>query len=79
MTATVTHINGHDAAHHLEQFRMGKAQCASALTLAGQYLELARMLTQLNALPYDIPSGKAIAETLDTVNRDLNGNPPRSA
>lgn len=75
MTATVTRINGHDAAHALQQLRQARAQVASALMLAGQYLQLAQHVSLVNALPYDIPSGKAIAETLDTVNRDLNGNP----
>ena len=79
MTATITHINGHDAAHALQQLRQARAQVASDLMLAGQYLQLAQQVSVVNALPYDIPSGKAIAETLDTVNRDLNGNPPRSA
>lgn len=79
MTATITPINGHDPVHQLQQLRQARGQVASALMLADQYLELARMVAQVNALPYDIPSGKAIAETLDTVNRDLNGNPPRSA
>lgn len=79
MTATITRINGCDAAHALQQLRQARAQVASALMLAGQYLQLAQQVSVVNALPYDIPSGKAIAETLDTVNRDLNGNPPRSA
>lgn len=79
MTATITKINGHDAAHQLQQLRQAKAQVASALMLADQYLELARMVVQVNALPYDIPSGSGIAQMLDTVNRDLNGNPPQRA
>jgi hypothetical protein len=79
MTATITRINGCDAAHQLQQLRQARAQVASALMLAGQYLQLAQQVSVVNALPYDIPSGKAIAETLDTVNRDLNGNAPRSA
>jgi hypothetical protein len=79
MTATITHINGHDPMHQLQQLRQARAQVASALMLAGQYLELAHKVSAVNALPYDIPSGKAIAETLDTINRELNGNAPRQA
>ncbi len=79
MTASITRINGHDAAHALQQLRQARAQIASALMLAGQYLELAHNVSAVNALPYDIPSGKTIAETLDIINRDLNGTPPRSA
>lgn len=79
MTATITRINGHDAAHQLQQLRQARAQIASALYLAQQYLELAHMVNHVNALPYAIPKDRAIADALDTVNRDLNGNPPQAA
>lgn len=79
MTATITPINGHDPMHQLQQLRQARAQIASALMLAGKYLQLAHQVCVVNGLPYDIPSGKDIADGLDAVNRDLNGNPPRSA
>lgn len=79
MTATITRINGHDAQHQLEHFRQAKAQYASALYLALQYLEIANKLAAVNALPYQPPRDREVAEALDIVNRDLNGPPPQAA
>lgn len=79
MTATITPINGHDSAHQLQQLRQSRAQIASALYLARQYLQTAFMVAQVNALPYDIPAGRDIVDALDTVNRDLNRTTPPDA
>ena len=79
MTASITRINGNDPHHQLQQLRHAKAQYASALYLAKQYLDVAKTLATVNALPYQPPRDQELAEALDIVNRDLNRNPPEVA
>lgn len=69
----ITHINGHDSHHALQEMRNAKGRVGNALAIALQYLQIAHMTARIHALNYDLPSDRELNAALDAVNKDLHG------
>lgn len=76
--SNVTHINGHNSFHALQELRTARLQTANALHVALTHLAFARQINAIHALGLDLPSDKPLAEALDHLNKIINP-PPQAA
>lgn len=76
---SVLPLNGHPAAHQLQELRNAKVHTANAIYIALKHLEAAQAIATAHALPYPLGDTRAqLQSALDLVNKDISdrGNTP---